>query len=217
MQLLHRPTLAAATLLAAAGLALSCDDGNGGGTGTEDPATISATVTADGSNRSGVTVLLFEPGGTTATSTATTGSNGVATFSNLDAGSYEVEIQVPAGFDLGSNEQGRKPVSVMAGQTADVPFSLVSLQSGGTVEISLTTNNTFSNPNVTITAGTTVRWTNDIDRFHTITPDGHTEWQRVTMNQAGDTFSHTFNTAGTFDYFCEPHVDLGMTGTITVQ
>lgn len=217
MQFLHRPTLAAATLLAAAGLALSCGDGNGGGTGTEDPATVTATVTADGSNRSGVTVSLFESGGTTAASTATTGSNGVATFSNLDAGSYDVEIEVPAGFNLGSNEQGRKSVSASAGQTANVSFSLVSLQSGGTVDIELTASNRFSPSNVTITEGTTVQWTNGSATFHTITPDGHTEWERVTMNQDGETFSHTFNTAGTYDYFCEPHQGAGMTGTITVQ
>lgn len=216
MQFLHRPTLAAATLLAAAGLALSCGDGNGGGTGTEDPATITATVTADGSNQSGVTVSLFATGGTTALSTATTGSNGVATFSNLDPGSYEVEIQVPAGLTLGSNEQGRKSVSATAGQTSNVSFGLVTLQSG-TVPIELTANNTFSPDNVTITTGTTVEWTNGSATFHTITPDGHSEWQRVTMNQDGETFSHTFNTAGTFDYFCEPHQGAGMTGTITVQ
>lgn len=215
MQFLHRPTLAAATLLAAAGLALSCDGGNGG-TGTVDTATITATVTADGSNRSGVTVSLFASGGTTALSTATTGSNGVATFSNLDAGSYEVEIEVPAGLTLGSNEQGRKSVSATAGQTSNVSFGLVTVQSG-TVDIELTASNTFSPDDVTITTGTTVVWTNGSATFHTITPDGHSEWQRVTMNQDGETFSHTFNTAGTFDYYCEPHRGIGMTGTITVQ
>jgi plastocyanin len=34
---------------------------------------------------------------------------------------------------------------------------------------------------------------------------------------AGDTFSFTFPTAGSFPYFCRPHAAAGMTGTVTVN
>jgi LPXTG-motif cell wall-anchored protein len=33
----------------------------------------------------------------------------------------------------------------------------------------------------------------------------------------GATFSHTFNTAGSFAYFCTFHSSLGMVGTVVVQ
>lgn len=33
----------------------------------------------------------------------------------------------------------------------------------------------------------------------------------------GETWSHTFETAGTYEYFCIPHESAGMTGTVEVQ
>jgi LPXTG-motif cell wall-anchored protein len=33
----------------------------------------------------------------------------------------------------------------------------------------------------------------------------------------GDSFSHTFNTAGTFAYHCQFHVAQGMVGTVVVE
>lgn len=85
------------------------------------------------------------------------------------------------------------------------------------VEVHLTSSRTFSPADLTIEAGTTVRWVNDAAIFHTITPDGHTEWTRQEMSSAGQTFEHTFSSEGTFPYFCEPHQAEGMTGTITVE
>ncbi|MGH7549665.1 MAG: plastocyanin/azurin family copper-binding protein [Gemmatimonadota bacterium] len=68
-----------------------------------------------------------------------------------------------------------------------------------------------------IPVGTTVRWVNDSNLFHTVTPEGHSEWQRQTTTQQGVVFEHTFQNAGMFPYFCEPHRTDGMTGSITVQ
>ena len=82
--------------------------------------------------------------------------------------------------------------------------------------IHLTGDLRFVPANVEIAVGTTVTWENESNLFHTITPDGHEEWERQTMSSTGETFEHTFNTAGTFDYFCEPHQSDGMLGTITV-
>src|SRR5438034_10251571 len=36
-------------------------------------------------------------------------------------------------------------------------------------------------------------------------------WNSGILNQ-GATFDHTFNTVGSFPYYCTPHCDLGMTG-----
>ncbi len=44
-------------------------------------------------------------------------------------------------------------------------------------------------------------------------PDGH--WK--TDKMASGSFTYTFNSIGTFPYYCDSHVDQGMIGTITVE
>jgi plastocyanin len=44
-------------------------------------------------------------------------------------------------------------------------------------------------------------------------PDGL--WESGKM--AAGSFTYTFNSTGTFPYYCDSHVDVGMIGTITVQ
>lgn len=75
---------------------------------------------------------------------------------------------------------------------------------------------TFNSDDVTIEPGQTVRWNNTSDRFHTVTPEGHSEWSSANV-AAGEDFEHTFDTEGEFEYFCQPHVDQGMTGVIRVE
>ena len=62
---------------------------------------------------------------------------------------------------------------------------------------------------VTIDVGGEVTWENNDTAAHTITsgtptggPDGHFDSSLV---MAGSSFSHTFDAAGTFDYFCMVH------------
>jgi len=192
-------------------------DGDGNVAGPED-GRVEVGVTVDEAAESGVSVSLFEAGSTSPAATATTGANGIATFNGVAPGSYEVEVDPPAGLSLGQGEQARKSVTVTSNQTARVDFNLTEDGDGSdVVEITLTSSFTFSPAQVTISSGTTVRWVNGASIFHTITPDGHSEWNRATMNQVGETFEHTFENPGTFPYFCEPHQSAGMTGTITVQ
>lgn len=206
-------------LLLAAAVALSgCDDG-----GTEPaPATgdITVSVTAEGTEQAGVTVGLFASGGATALATQQTNASGVAAFADVAVGSYEVEVDVPAGLELDAGQTARRSVTVTAGGSASVGFALVAVDSDpgdSVVEIHLTSGNAFSPSEVTISPGTTVRWINDTSTFHTVTPRGHSEWARVELDEADEVFEHTFGAAGEFDYFCEPHESQGMTGTITVQ
>ncbi|MGH7481883.1 MAG: plastocyanin/azurin family copper-binding protein [Longimicrobiales bacterium] len=193
--------------------------GGGGGTDPDpepDPAQIRVTVTADGSNQSGVTTRLFDAGGSSAIATLTTGSSGTATFTNLDPGGYEVEVTAPSGFELASGESGRKSVTATAGQTENVSFALAGTGGGGpVVEVLATSSDSFDPPTTTISTGETIRWVNEIQRNHTVTPDGHSQWQSASISADGETFEHTFNATGTFDYFCQIHA--GMTGTIVVQ
>lgn len=68
----------------------------------------------------------------------------------------------------------------------------------------------FNPSTLTVAPGTTVTWTNNGSTAHTITgPD----WDSGQV-QPGSTFTHTFNTAGTFAYHCTIHPT--MTGQIIV-
>lgn len=76
----------------------------------------------------------------------------------------------------------------------------------------------FTPGTIEIETGTTITWTNQSSEVHTVTsgspgsPDG--EFDSGNMS-AGQEFSHTFEEAGSFDYYCALHP--GMTGTITVN
>src|SRR6266480_5866512 len=77
----------------------------------------------------------------------------------------------------------------------------------------------FSPSSVTIHSGDQVRWTWDSSGHSTTSgspgqPNGI--WDSGILNQ-GATFSHTFNSAGTFPYYCIPHGGCcGMVGTVVV-
>lgn len=177
--------------------------------------TVSATVTADGSAAAGILVQLFAPGANSPTTAVATSANGVASFANVEQGSWEVEVEVPQGFDLDTGETARKSVTVVASQTVTTSFALVDVFQGETIEANGSLE--FSPSTLTIDAGTQVRWVNVSTVLHTVTPDGHSEWTSATIADNGDTFIHTFDTPGTYQYFCQPHVGQGMTGTITVN
>jgi len=74
-------------------------------------------------------------------------------------------------------------------------------------------NMSFSPATLSVTAGTTVTWTNNDNMTHTVTSDGGI-FDSGNL-AAGKTFSKLFATAGSFPYHCSIHA--GMTGTITVK
>lgn len=92
----------------------------------------------------------------------------------------------------------------------------VDLRGDTLVEIRMV-DNAFEPRNVTIDRGTTVRWISTTGTFHTITPEGHSAWQRFTSNAPSDTFEAVLQNAGEFPYFCEPHQQDDMVGSIEVQ
>jgi plastocyanin len=73
-------------------------------------------------------------------------------------------------------------------------------------------NFAFSPATVTVTAGSTVVWTNQDSIQHDITFDGGSIVSSVLNHN--DTFSHTFPTAGTYHYICSIHPF--MHGTVIV-
>ncbi|HKJ57620.1 MAG TPA: plastocyanin/azurin family copper-binding protein [Halobacteriales archaeon] len=71
-----------------------------------------------------------------------------------------------------------------------------------------------------VTPGTTVNfvW---VTSTHNIVVDSQPEganWQgHEPIENAGFEYSHTFETTGTYEFHCAPHLDLGMVGTIIVN
>ena len=72
----------------------------------------------------------------------------------------------------------------------------------------------FTPAQITVPVGGTVTWTNDDAVPHTATARDRAVLQSGTLEQ-GAQFSQTFDTPGTFDYFCEFHAN--MQGEIIVQ
>jgi plastocyanin len=72
----------------------------------------------------------------------------------------------------------------------------------------------FNPSTLTVPVGTTVTWTNDDSTSHTVTSDSGSELSSGSISP-GQTYSHTFNTAGTFDYHCRIHTS--MKGNVIVE
>lgn len=72
-------------------------------------------------------------------------------------------------------------------------------------------NFSFNPASITVKAGDTVTWTNNDSTTHTVTGSGFDSGPLA----SGATFSHKFDTAGSFDYHCSIHKT--MTGTVVVQ
>ena len=92
---------------------------------------------------------------------------------------------------------------------------------------------------LTVSVGDEVTWRNTSTRDHTVTayadkiPDGaeyfatggydseaaaREAWDGGSgVVSSGDSYRHTFETAGTYSYFCIPHEQAGMVGTVTVE
>jgi plastocyanin len=102
-------------------------------------------------------------------------------------------------------------LSVLGSSVASATTFTVTVGDGGFI---------FSPESVTIQPGDTVQWTWSAGGHSSTSgspgaPSGF--WDSGVLNQ-GATFSHTFNTVGTFPYYCTPHGDCcGMVGTITVS
>ncbi len=72
-----------------------------------------------------------------------------------------------------------------------------------------------------VAAGSRVVWTNEDSVYHTVTlADGSVDSGRI---EAGESWSHVFDTPGTYEYYCKPHAYegddgwKGMVGTLIVE
>jgi plastocyanin len=76
----------------------------------------------------------------------------------------------------------------------------------------------FIPSSITIAPGDTIEWVwgggiHTATSGSSCTPDGLFD---LPLDGTAPTVSYTFNTAGTYDYYCIPHCVLGMTGVINV-
>lgn len=103
--------------------------------------------------------------------------------------------------------------SLVAGcfsERATEPDGTTACDGDCTVEVR---DNSFAPGTRRVTIGSTVRWTNEGASPHTSTALADA-WDSGNLN-SGQSFEHTFEAAGSFDYECIYHD--GMTGTIVVE
>ncbi|MGQ0561303.1 MAG: carboxypeptidase regulatory-like domain-containing protein [Gemmatimonadota bacterium] len=193
-------------------LAVAACGGGGGGGPADPPTTLTGTVRGTvrddlGASVTGATVQLSATG--KATKSATTGSDGVYSFSNVEVGVWQIVVLPPSGFTGGSTPT----VTVAANQQANAPvIILTKVQAGGapaSVDVSMV-NTSFVPSVATVKQGGTVRWRNNDPIAHTATGSGFDTGSLA----AGATSTKAFNVAGTINYECTFHP--GMTGRVVV-
>jgi len=129
-------------------------------------------------------------------------------------GAFAVGAIVIAALGLGGGKSGagnNMAGMAMAAQTAQAGKTAGASTAVATDTVSIE-NFAFSPATITVTAGSTVVWTNSDSIQHDITFDGGSIASSVLNHN--DTFSHTFTTAGTYHYICSIHPF--MHGTVIV-
>lgn len=78
-------------------------------------------------------------------------------------------------------------------------------------------NNVFMPADITIDLGESIVWSN-ISGFHNVNGTQGSNPESFGNGAASQnwTYKHTFSVPGTYNYQCDPHVGLGMVGTVTV-
>lgn len=122
-------------------------------------------------------------------------------------------------YSVSTTATSTEPVPVEE-PTAAPMSAKVSIPSGNSLPGCEETNECYIPYVVTISVGGTVTWTNDDTAVHTVTsgtlegggPDGIFDSSII---MTGKTFEHTFDEAGTFDYFCTVHP--WMPGQVVVE
>lgn len=108
---------------------------------------------------------------------------------------------------------------------------------GGATTVEMTDDLVFDPDTLTVTVGDTVVWENVGSARHTVTayedriPDdaeyfasggfgseqAARDSPREGLVEGDESYEHTFETPGSYEYFCIPHEAAGMTGSIDVE
>jgi plastocyanin len=104
--------------------------------------------------------------------------------------------------------------AITVASAASVPISTVSAPAPAAEVVDIKIDNfSFGPQTVTVAAGTQVRWTNHDDIPHNTV--GEDKSFKSTTLDTDQQFTHTFDKAGTYKYYCSIHPR--MTGTVVVQ
>jgi plastocyanin len=119
-------------------------------------------------------------------------------------------VAAAAAAACGSSGDGSSGSSTPTSAPAPVSSGSAAAGGGSTVEIN---NFAFSPKTLSVPAGTTVTWKFDDSTQHTVTADDNS-FTSAPMGE-GQTYTHTFGTAGTLTYHCSIHPF--MKGTVVVK
>lgn len=130
--------------------------------------------------------------------------------------STDVVTQAPVMTDAMASLEA---TSVMSGGTPSLPMTnevasatSAPISSGNVFDVEIS-GFAFEKNSITIKAGDTVIWTNHDGAPHSVVADDGSYKSNSLQNDAS--FSHTFETPGTFTYHCGFHAS--MTGTVIVE
>ena len=104
-------------------------------------------------------------------------------------------------------------IAMLVGPIVGAMLAAASMAAQDATNVITIDNFTFTPPELTVAVGTTVKWVNHDDIPHTVANK-----DKAFRSQALDTddsFSYTFASAGTFDYFCGLHPH--MVGKVIVK
>lgn len=187
---------------------------------------------------------------------AVTGDSGKFTIADLPAGTYKVKVwheylgektqdvtvaaksDAALNLDLKDLLAAKKPATPITSAPAATPGGGAAAPAkapsklGPEVTVQMIADGTtfkYEPANLTVKAGTTVRWLNNSDNRHTATDDpkfekksgqavvpaGVDAWTSPFLPN-GESFTRTFTVPGTYRYFCRNHEQFGMIGNITV-
>jgi len=215
------------------------DDDGGSGPPPEDPLEVAAAPAPNGDGQTGapsealpedlgvVITRASEPqegievawatngGGSLNPSTSVTGADGIATTTwtlGPTAGAQSATATV-------ADAEG-SPVTFTATAEGDEPpppppadATIQVMGAGGSSQ--------FSPADVTIQAGETVEWVWAQGAIgHNVVPDDTEPTSSGPLSSAPKTYSYTFNTPGTYNFYCVAHGGpggVGMSGTVTVE
>jgi plastocyanin len=121
-------------------------------------------------------------------------------------------------------------IAVASPSSSVVASASPSITGASAPTIQLTDTLKFDPSSLTVPRGTTVTWRNTSQLVHTVTDDpakaatatdaqlpaGVQSWDSGDLNP-GQSYSHLFDTPGTYKYFCQPHETAGMLGTVIVS
>ena len=156
------------------------------------------------------------------TASATTAASGEYRLADVPPGTHSLTLAPPRLFRVAAGEAATKQVAVTAGQASTVNWSVTAAPPPGPIIVIWVVDleaTRFNPSDITIARGNDVLWINRQPIFHTISPDDRNQpgaWRTQNIAaRTNESFSHTFDTAGTFHYSCTVHP--GMTGVVRVR